>query len=53
MQGQGLGDPRLGPQVPAAIRLPPSGPVTRIASPGRAPPRPTAPREVASPRSVT
>ena len=30
-------DPRLGPEVPARSRLPPSGPVTRITSPGRRP----------------
>ena len=49
VDGQGLGDPRLGPQVPAATRLPPSGPVTRIdvARPG---PRRAGPRRARSPR---
>ena len=37
-------DPRLGPEVAAPSRLPPSGPVTRITSPGLAPERRTAPR---------
>ena len=36
-----------------ANRLPPSGPVTRIASPGLAPERRTAPRAVAWPSTVT
>ncbi len=33
--------------------LPPSGPVTNSQSPGRAPPRVTGPRAVASPSAVT